>query len=610
MEKLSPETRDLAQSQIERLRELFPECVTESENGLAVDFDALKQVLSSQIVEGPQERYRLDWPGKRAAAAMANQPTDKTLRPARDESVDFDRTQNLFIEGDNLEVLKLIQETYLGKVKMIYIDPPYNTGNDFIYRDDFKQVREEYEEGSGQRDGEGNRLVANLESSGRFHSDWLSMMYPRLKLAKNLLSDDGVIFISIDDGEIANLRRLCDEVFGVGNFVAVLINQSKVGGGSDSRHVVKEHEYIISFAKSLEKLSDFFQVHDENYLKRYKEEDAKGKFFWDTFARSGLKNPINYEIEAPDGIKIRGDWIRSQERFNKDLNDGEIRFIKKTSGEWSVQFKQRLNILGKKPRSLTSDIGGTIAGKNAIGSLFKNEKVFSYPKPPTLVKFLAYIIQHKDAQVLDFFAGSSTTAHAVMQLNAEDGGNRRFIMVQFPEACSEDLEAAKAGYKTIANISKERIRRAGQKILEGECHEGWNKDIGFRVLKVDDSNLNAVRQTPDATSQESLLDAVENIKPDRSEEDLLFDVMLRWGVDLAAPIERQKIDGKTVFRVNDNDLVACFDRSITEDFVNRLTEWKPLRVVFRDDAFASDDVKINTVQIFKQASPDTEVRSI
>ena len=617
MEKLNPETPDLAQAQMEQLRELFPECVTEGPDGLAVDFDALRQALSSQIVEGPQERYTLNWPGKREAAAMANQPTDKTLRPARDESVNFDTTQNLFIEGDNLEALKLIQETYLGQVKMIYIDPPYNTGKDFVYRDNFTQDREDYEEDSGQRDEGGNRLIANPETSGRFHSDWLSMMYPRLKLAKNLLADDGVIFISIDDGEVANLRRLCDEVFGAGNFEGHIHWRRRHNQPNDRTKMLGlVAEHVISYAR------------DKNFLKSSgvgkvgltgtfsnPDNDPRGSWASKPWKVGSGQSGSRYVITLPNGKEVEEEWMGDQNTYLNLLNDNRIVFPER--GQRLPRKKYYEADRQEEGQAATNWWPHDLFGSNQEASdelaelMGDIKNTFDHPKPIKLISNLSNVAsKHKCGITLDFFAGSATTAHAVMQLNAEDGGNRRFIMVQLPEVCDEKSEAAKAGYATIAEISKERIRRAGQKIVEGECHDDWNKDIGFRVLKVDESNLNAVRQTPDATTQESLLDAVENIKPDRSEEDLLFDVMLRWGVDLAAPVERREIDGKTVFLINEDDLVACFDPSITEDFVKRLTDLKPLKIVFRDDAFASDDLKINTVQIFKQASPDTEVRSI
>jgi adenine-specific DNA-methyltransferase len=650
MEKLNPETPDLAQAQIERLRELFPECVTEAENGLAVDFDALKQALSSQIVEGPRERYMLDWPGKRRATAIGNQPTDKTLRPVRDESVDFDTTQNLFIEGDNLEALKLIQETYLGQVKMIYIDPPYNTGKDFVYRDDFKQAREDYEVESDQRDEEGNRLVTNPETSGRFHSNWLSMMYPRLKLAKNLLADDGVITVHIDENELTNLDKVLGEVFGDANCVGTIVWDKRNPKG-DAHGVAQQHEYISIFTKNwdafknniefqrpkenadrmLKKASALIAAAGGEVTSEVREEYRQWVLAQDlsggerAYSKIDGNGDVYQEVsmswpnikEAPDDYRVplihpktgkacpvpeRG-WRNPTKTMKQLLDKKRIVFGPDESTQPRRKYLLKENVF-ENVSSLLYFGGGDELKSNPFIRYFEN------PKPLAIVKKLLESVQSDNLFVLDFFAGSATTAHAVMQLNAEDGGNRRFIMVQLPEACDEKSEAAKAGYANIAEISKERIRRAGQKIREGDCHKDWNKDVGFRVLKVDESNLNAVRQTPDATSQGSLLDAVENIKPDRSEEDLLFDVMRIWGIDLAAPIERQKIDGKTVFLINEDDLVACFDESITEDFVKQLTGLKPLKIVFRDDAFASDDVKINTVQIFKQASSDTEVRSI
>lgn len=619
MEKLNPETPDLAQEKLEALKQQFPEFVTEGPDGLSLDLDQMRQEFSSQIVEGPQERYVLDWPGKREAAAVANQPTDKTLRPAEAESVDFDTTQNLFIEGDNLEALKLIQETYLGQVKMIYIDPPYNTGKDFVYRDNFTQDRESYAAESGERDEDGNRLIANPETSGRFHSDWLSMMYPRLKLAKSLLADDGVIFISIDDGEVANLRRLCDEVFGAGNFVGQIIWKSRqIVDSRNKTNLSSDHEYIAVVSKNVTDLRLLGKNIDRS---KYKNPDDDVRGAWMSNSILGLANAsqrpnLHFPIEDPETGWIfhppeESGWRYSQSTMQEKIGEKRILFPKSKDGRpREKKFMSELsNEFTGFSSVLDTEIGYTLNGSRELRDLME-AKYFDFPKPVNLLAQMVSQGGSSNGIILDFFAGSATTAHAVMQLNAEDGGNRRFIMVQLPEACDEKSEAAKAGYATIAEISKERIRRAGQKIVEGDCHEDWNKDIGFRVLKVDESNLNAVRQTPDATSQESLLDAVENIKPDRSEEDLLFDVMLRWGVDLAAPIERREIDGKTVFLINEDDLVACFDTSITEDFVRNLTGLKPLKIVFRDDAFASDDVKINTVQIFKQASPDTEVRSI
>ncbi|ASB01742.1 TPA: site-specific DNA-methyltransferase [Proteus mirabilis] len=617
MDKLKMHSPDMTQQNIEKIQALFPNCVTESKGAdgelkLAIDFDQLKQELSNSIVEGPQERYQLNWPGKREALLTANAPIAKTLRPCREESVNFDTTENLFIEGDNLDALKMLQETYLGKVKMIYIDPPYNTGKDFIYADDFAENTEDYLKSSGQKDSVGNRMIANSENNGRFHSDWLSMMYSRLKLSRNLMKDDGLIFISIDEVEISNLKKMADEIFGADNFIADFIWQNKKGGGNDAKYCAVEHEYVVIYAKNIQSLPRLFESFSDGYAKRYKEEDERGRFFWDTFKRKSGKQ--YYAITCPDGTVLENDeygnplsWLRSEARFKKDVDDGEIKFEKRTDG-WSVMFKQRMPE-GKKPRSLVLDKGTTSDGSSEILSLF-GKNIFSNPKPTSLLRYLLGIGLNESEIVLDFFAGSATTAHAVTHLNAEDGGNRKFIMVQLPEECDKKSEAYKAGYKTIAEISKERIRRAGAKILEGECHKDWNKDVGFRVLKVDTSNMADVYYSPDQVSQGALDLLVDNIKSDRTAEDLLFQVLLDWGVDLTLPIRKEMIQGKIVFFVDDDALVACFDLRINEALIKELAAKEPLRVVFRDDGFESDAVKINAEQIFKQVSPHTEVKAI
>ncbi len=649
---------NLTDGNIDRIRELFPGCVTEArdEHGtlkLAVDFDQLKQELSDSIVEGPQERYHLNWPGKREALLTANAPIAKTLRPCREESVDFDTTKNLFIEGDNLDALKLLQETYLGKVKMIYIDPPYNTGNDFIYEDDFAENAEEFLLRSNQKDEEGNRLVANTESNGRFHSDWLSMIYPRLKLARNLLRDDGILFISMDEAELSNLQKVSDEVFGKENFIVNFIWQNKKGGGNDAKYCAVEHEYVVVYAKSIQLLPRMFENFSELYAQRYKEEDEIGRYFWDTFKRKSGKQ--YYPITCPDGTVMEKDeygnplsWLRSEPRFKDDLKKGEIKFEKRQD-RWSVMFKQRMPE-GKKPRSLILEKGTTGDGSAETLSIFE-KNIFSNPKPVSLLVYLMGIGLKEDDIILDFFAGSSTTAHAVMQLNAEDGGNRKFIMVQLPEPCNEQSEAFKAGYKTIAEISKERIRRAGKKIKDEKEQTATGQgvlqyapatiDTGFRVLKIDSSNMAEVYYTPDAVKQEELFNAVDNIKPDRTPEDLLFQVLLDLSVDFSLPIRKMKIEigmvnsekkkerdllseaenspftihnspFKTyeVFFVDENALIACFDTGVSEELVKELAQHKPLRVVFRDNGFTTDTVKINVDQIFKQLSPGTEVKSI
>lgn len=643
MDKLKMHTPNLTQENIARIRELFPGCVTEArgEDGklrLAVDFDQLKQELSDSIVEGPQKRYRLDWPDKREALLTANAPIAKTLRPCREESVDFDTTKNLFIEGDNLDALKLLQETYLGKVKMIYIDPPYNTGKDFIYKDDFAESTEEFLKKSRQKDAEGNRLVANTEANGRFHSDWLSMMYPRLKLARNLLRDDGVIFISIDHNENHNLRKLCEEFFGQDNFLAELIWH--LSSGPQAGHFTRSHESIVVFAKEKSRLPFFKDTSEgtikHGALKKISEANPASEI---TFLKGSIKcEEANIEFSdelggsekqyvvsgklafiegiLKDNVIIRAgwamknqviQWLKGQETFDSK-GQKVLRFYFNSQG--ILFYEKERGTTHPKTVIPSSEVGGTKVGGDEVKSLF-GEKMMSFPKPVGLLKFLTGLVCYNSEDiVLDFFSGSATTAHAVMQLNAEDGGNRRFIMVQLPELCDEKSEAFKAGYKTIAEIGKERIRRAGKKILEGECHEGWNKDVGFRVLKVDSSNMAEVYYTPD-TIEQTLLDRMTaNIKPDRTPEDLLFQVLLDWGVDLSLPIRKETVQDKTVFFVDENALIACFDGSVNEDLVKELARFEPLRVVFRDTGFISDAVKINVEQIFKQMSPGTEVKSI
>lgn len=671
MDKLKMHSPDLTQDNIARIRELFPGCVTEAqaEDGsirLAVDFDQLRQELSGSLVEGPQERYQLNWPGKREALLTANAPIAKTLRPCREESVDFDTTQNLFIEGDNLEALKLLQETYLGKVKLIYIDPPYNTGNDFIYEDDFAESTDEYLCRSNQVDEAGNRLIANTASNGRFHSDWLSMIYSRLKLSRSLLMGDGFIFISIGNDEVSNLKSICDEVFGEQNFIECISWNKRIP--KNDKGIGNIHEFILIYAKDAaiphelvmrkDGLEDIFEMvkklkkaeiciaEAEKEIKRLyrKQGYDRGITLYNSFDENyRLWGKINmswpnantfgprYEIPHPItgnpvAIPDRG-WRWKKETFweaanfkngryesIEKLHDGSvicgrIWFAKDEATQpSSITYLEDVNtFLLRSILSLKSD------GGIEVENIFEGKNYFSYPKPTSLLKILLGSIKINDGDVvMDYFAGSSTTAHAVMQLNAEDGGNRRFVMVQLPEVTDEKSEAFKAGYKTIAEIGKERIRRAGKKILEGDCHEGWSKDIGFRVLKVDTSNMADVYYTPDKLDKAQLGLFVENIKPDRTAEDLLFQVMLDWGVDLALPIARETVQGKEVFFVDENALAACFDANggINEDFVKELARRQPLRVVFRDAGFASDDVKINVEQIFKLLSPATEVKCI
>ncbi len=626
MDKLKMHTPNLTQENIARIRELVPGCVTEARDKdnklrLAVDFDQLRQELSESIVEGPQERYRLDWPGKREALLAANAPIAKTLRPCREESVDFDTTKNLFIEGDNLDALKLLQETYLGKVKMIYIDPPYNTGNDFIYKDDFSENTEEFLKRSNQKDAEGNRLVANTEANGRFHSDWLSMMYPRLKLARNLLRDDGVIFISIDDGEQENLKKVCGEIFGESNFIAQLIWERAYSPKNDAKYISNSHDYILMFTKNI---IDFTigrlpRTKEANARYQNPDNDPRGEWKPSDMSVKTYNAECDYPITTPSGRVVEPPtgrcWRLSKKAFFERLKDNRIYFgADGNSVPCIKRFLTELKFDGMAPTSIMpyKDVGHSQEGAKEVTALLE-AGAFDGPKPVRLLKRLVTLANtYQDSIVLDFFSGSATTAHAVIQLNAEDGGNRKFIMVQLPEPCDEKSEAFKAGYKTIAEISKERIRRAGKKILEGECHEGWNKDIGFRVLKVDSSNMADVYYRPDAIEQGQLKIFTDNIKPDREPEDLLFQVLLDWGVDLSLPIRKETIRGKTVFFVNEPpyDLVACFDTGVNEDLVRELARFEPLRVVFRDTGFISDAVKINVEQIFKQMSPGTEVKSI
>lgn len=620
MDKLKMHTKSKVDVNIESIGALFPNTVTETIKGYdennnpiiekAIDFDILKQELSKVIVEGREERYQMNWPGKKEAILTANTPINKTLRPCREESVNFDETENLYIEGDNLEVLKLLQETYLNRVKMIYIDPPYNTGNDsFVYNDNFTMSNEEFSEVSGQYDEDGNinyDIRKNNESNGKFHTDWLNMMYPRLKLAKDLLRDDGVIFISIDDKEFSNLRKICDEIFGSVNYVGDFVKQSKVGGGSDSKYIAKEHENLIVFCKNINNLPEMFEEHDKEYLKRYKEQDNKGKYFWDTFARNGLKNPINYDIIAPDGTVINGNWIRSKARFKEEYEEGIIRIIKKQDGNWSVQFKQYLNCNGKKPRSMTTDFGGTIEGKKEIEYIFSNDKIFTYPKSTVFLnKLMKFVSLNGEDIVLDFFSGSATTAHAVMKLNAEDGGNRKFIMVQLPEVTDEKSEARKAGYENICEIGKERIRRVGKKIVEENPEVADKLDIGFRVLKLDSSNMKDVYYNPNEYTQDMLSYLESNIKDDRTSEDLLFQVMLDLGELLSSDIKEINIEGKKVFNVGDGNIVACFDEEITNEVLTEIAKMQPLYAVFRDSSLSNDSVATNFEQIFKTYSPNT-----
>ncbi len=607
MDKLKMHTPNKADENFKKLAALFPNAVTETidENGevvRAIDKDVLMQEISCTVVEGSEERYQFTWPDKKKSVLLANAPINKTLRPCREESVNFDTTENLYIEGDNLEVLKLLQETYLGKIKMIYIDPPYNTGNDFVYEDDFAQSAEEYMANSGQYDDEGNRLVKNVDTNGRFHTDWLNMIYPRLKVAKDLLSDDGAIFISINDQEVSNMKKICDEIFGCDNFIASLIWQQRKGGGNDSHYIAVDHEYILIYSKNICNLSNRWYVSQtEEYLKRYKEVEPDGRrFYWDTLVRNGLQSPIVITLTAPDGTKITINSQKSEETVLKGLRDGTVRFTKTTNG-WSLHHKVYMKE-GQVLRSILTEYGNNRSSGQELTNLF-GKTVFDYSKPSTLLKLLCQLNTNNIDIVLDFFSGSATTAHAVMKLNAEDGGNRKFIMVQLPEETDEKSEAYKVGYKNICEIGGERIRRAAKKIAEENPNARF--DGGFRVLKCDSSNMKDVFYSP-ADFDMNLLDMMaDNIKEDRTPEDLLFQVMLDLGVELSSKIEETTIAGKKVFDVADGFLIACFDKDVTDETIKAIAQKQPYYFVMRDSSLANDSVATNFEQIFATYSPDT-----
>ncbi|MDQ6967519.1 MAG: site-specific DNA-methyltransferase [Mariprofundaceae bacterium] len=626
MEKLDLQTPNFTDENIKKLAALFPNCVTESRDDKgrvkkAIDFDLLKQELTENIVDGPRERYQINWPGKRESLTTANTPINKTLRPCREESVDFDTTQNLYIEGDNLEALKLLQESYLGKVKMIYIDPPYNTGKDFVYKDNFAVSKAEYELDSEQRDKDGRRLVANPDSNGRYHSDWLSMMYPRLKLARNLLKKDGVIFISIDDGEQANVKKLCDEIFGEQNFQANVAWQKRYTRSNNTVDFTTVVEHIIVYSKSSKFIVNLLprsEEADARYTNTDKDKRGvwKGASFLNPATPSQRPN-LCYPIENPNTGQIThpttNAWRRSKEEYERLAGENRL--------YWGIDGSQpvpSVKMFLFEARGLTpvnfwehgyagNTDQGTAELQNLLGS-----KVFDNPKPSKLIYRCLEHGTNKNDITLDFFAGSGTTAHAVMQLNVEDNGNRKFIMVQLPEPCDEKSEAFKADYKTIAEISKDRIRRAGQKIKADHADkEGIESlEIGFRVLKVANSNMNDVYYAPDDVNQDSLKFMEKNIKDDRTAEDLLFHVLLDWGLDLSAKIVKEEIQGKVVYFLNDDDLAACFDDGVNEALVKALAKRKVMRVVFKDTGFAKDEIKDNVEQIFKQLSPETEVRAI
>ena len=578
--------------------------------------------MSADVIDDGEERYQFTWPDKRAHAHLANTPTTKTLRPCREESVDFDHTQNLYIEGDNLDVLKVIRETYLGKVKMIYIDPPYNTGNDFVYNDDFSQTVSEYQENSGQFDNEGNCLVQNTESNGRFHTDWLNMIYPRLKVARDLLTEDGVIFISIGEQEIDNLKKCLNEIFGQSNNIETYIWESTFRPDNSSSIMRRNAEYIVCFAKNIANIDKLVgEVKKKEGLPSLTKNSMKESilkfpadivltYLDDGIYRKGVRDSYELldDVEVKDGLivndfRLKGRMIWGQENLNREIASGTKIIIK---GNGFVPYTDKGGDSVMSPTKIIPNklVGDVLSANTEMSKLFTN-KVFPYPKPLTLIKYLLSYFLNKEFIVLDFFSGSATTAHAVMQLNAEDGGNRKFIMVQLPEKTDEKSEAYKAGYKNICEIGKERIRRAGKKIKEENADkEGIDKlDIGFRVLKLDSSNMQDVYYTPKEFTERNLF--ADNVKPDRTAEDLLFQVMLDLGVKLSATIEQRTIDDKRVFFVNNNHLIACFDEAISESTITEIAKMQPRYFVMRDSSLASDNVADNFDQLFETYSKDT-----
>ncbi|MCO6440823.1 MAG: site-specific DNA-methyltransferase [Nitrococcus mobilis] len=622
--KLKMHSPDLTESNIAKLVELFPNCVTEAEdeNGnpkRAIDFDQLRQELSDHVVDGPRERYQLNWPGKREALLAANAPIAKMLRPCRDESVDFDTTKNLFIEGDNLDALKLLQETYLNKVKMIYIDPPYNTGREFIYDDDFSSTSSEYLVRSGQSSEEGARLVANTEANGRYHSDWLSMMYPRLRLARNLLCEDGAIFISIDDHEIASLRKVCDEVFGEANFVATVVWQKVYAPKNTAYWLSEDHDYILIYAKhkSLWRPNPLPRTAEMEARYSNPDNDPRGPWKAENMSARNRYDAGIYPITCPSGRVIPGPprgayWRISEDKF-KSL-DADNRIWWGEDGNNTPAVKRFLSEVssGRTPQTLWlyKEVGHTQDAKKTLLKYvpFENtENVLNSVKPVELIQRMLQLATSPDDEtiILDFFSGSATTAHAVLKQNAEDGGNRRFISVQI----AEPLPKPERGLSTIFEMGTARIKNVMDDLVTE--NPVTNRDsLGFRVFKLDSSNMKNVYYTPDAVTRDDLFGQIDNIKEDRTDEDLLFQVLLDWGVDLSLPIQSKKVSGKTVYFVDENALATCFEAGIDEDFVKALAERKPLRAVFRDSGYGNDSTKINVEQIFKLISPTTEVKTL
>jgi adenine-specific DNA-methyltransferase len=658
-ERLDLTSQDLVNENFKKLAELFPNCVTQTTEGNAIDFDLLKQELGSLVLDGAKERYRLEWPGKREAIVTANIPTTKTLRPDPPYSVDFDNTENLYIEGDNLEVLKLLQESYLGKVKAIYIDPPYNTGEDFVYKDNFTKDAQEELIQSGQKDESNQRLVANPATAGRYHSDWLSMIYPRLKLARNLLKEDGVIYISIDDNEVHNLRKVCDEIFGEVNFVNTITWEKRYSPQNAVQWFSEAHDFILVYAKSKEIWQPNLLERSEEMNARYRNLDNDSRGAWkptDATAQGGHGTPSQfYELTTPSGQKFQPPkgrcWVYTKERMLEMIADNRVWFG--NDGRNFPSIKRFLTDVKQGVACQTiwkyEDVGHNQEGKKEIKVLFPEAVPFDTPKPTRLINRIIELSTRANANdiILDFFSGSATSADSVMQLNAKDGGNRRFIMVQLPEANDAKSEAYNAGYKNICEIGQERIRRAAKKIKSDLQEEIGRKkvelekltagqqsidvqekkeellkeiseleqnltiqDFGFRVYRLDSSNMLDVFYRPQDYKQESLDLFGDNVKPDRTADDLLGQVMLDWGLPLSLKIEQKLVLGKKVFKVAGDSLFACFDTGIDESFAKNIAQEKPLRVVFRDSGFADDTAKTNVKQLLKQLSPETEMKVI
>ena len=640
-DRLDMKSMDITKDNIAKIKALFPSAVTEvmGEDGkvkLAIDFDALKQELSDDLISEKAERYQMTWPDKSKAKVLANSRITATLRPDVEKSVDFDTTENLYIEGDNLDVLKLLRETYLGKVKMIYIDPPYNTGNDFVYEDDFAMSTEDYAEVSGQYDDQGNRLFANTESNGRFHTDWLNMIYPRLKIARDLLTDDGVIFISIDDNELDNLLRVCNELFGERNLVAIFPWQARASMQNDT-DISCNHEYVVAYAKirrqenrrlkesnasSWYKTDSFaclpLPLNPENYDNP--DNDPRGPWKADPFDAPNVRPNLTYAIVNPKTGEEHWPpqgrhWRTEEKNYQKWLEDGRIVFGKNGDGrpQLKVFYEEKKDFGSVDTTWWTSEKCGTATqGTKEQMQLFEGFSPFDTPKPLKLLHQILKLVSRPSSNdiILDFFSGSATTAHAVMQLNAEDGGNRKYIMVQLSEKCDEKSTAYKKGYRTICDIGEERIRRAGGKIKDENGLTAQNLDIGFRVLKLDSSNMQEVYYNPSAMTQDILAMTVDNVKADRTPLDLLFQVMLDLGIELSAKIEENSVNGKTYYAVNGNDIIACFDDDIDNDVITAIAKQNPLYAVFKDKSFATDSVGINNEQLFKTYSPSTVVKVI